>query len=153
MWFDEIFKNKKTFFLQIWTNRWYVSWLYVLFLNLIWNNYVQNLDFDKKSWIVDFFHSIYSGKNTTKQIFVSQFQYTKVTSNYKILNFYMCNFFLKWKVTSKIWKSTYFSMIEFRNSYFFLRWNFNRKNCFVVFFLKWNEWKIHNSTFQVKISV
>ena len=28
----------------------------------------------------------------------------------------------------------------FSNSYF-LHWNFDWKNCFVVFFLEWNEWK------------
>ena len=38
------------------------------------------------------------------------------------------------------WKLRYPKRKNSNNSYF-LHWNFDWKSCFVVFFLKWNEWK------------
>ena len=37
-------------------------------------------------------------------------------------------------------------ILSYKNSYF-LHWNFDWKSCFVVFFLKWNEWKNPQSNF------
>ena len=66
--------SKKVFFTKFYGKVGVISWL--LFL-LIWKNYVLNWDFDSKSWIVDFFHSFHSWKNTTKQLFLSKFQCRK----------------------------------------------------------------------------
>ena len=51
-----------------------ISWL---LFHHIWKNYVLYWDFDSKSWIMDFFHSFHSWKNTTKQLFLSKFQCRK----------------------------------------------------------------------------
>ena len=52
------------------------------------------------------------------------------------------------KIKPKSWPEYRFHL-EYKNSYF-LHWNFDWKSCFVVFFFSET---IHNSTFQVKISV
>ena len=53
----------------------------------------------------------------------------------KEINF---NFFLK--------EIQFFKYQKWWNSYF-LHWNFDKKSCFAVFFLEWNEWKISQFNF------